>query len=836
MNPERWQHLKALFADAMAVEASHRDAWLDEHCAGDADLRAELASLLAAHDRESAVVDQPATAYVTGGAYAAGTLQWIGQRLGPYEITALLGHGGMGEVYRARRVDAEYDKEVAIKLVPAGYQAEFVLQRLRTERQILATLEHPNIARLIDGGASEQGIPYLVMELVEGIPIDQYCAGLPLEKRLDLFREACGAVSYAHQRLVVHRDLKPTNILVTADGHVKLLDFGIAKLLRPSASDLTQPPAATVMQTFTPGFASPEQVLGQPITTASDVYSLGVLLYLLLTGRSPYRGKLDATQDAIREICESEPLAPSVALKASSPGAPRLSQDLDAICLRALRKEPGKRYPSVEHFSEDVRRYLRGLPVGARGDQFSYRAGKFLRRYRLEAGAAGLVLLTLIGGTAFSLREARIADAQRMRAEKHFQSVRKLADTFMFKVHDAIATLPGAVEARGLLVETALEYLNTLAPEAGDDRSLQLDLAKAYSKVADYQGRANATNAGKQQEAIASYGKSIELAQRVVTAEPDNLDAQAVLGMGLRSQGRLLLMIGETQGALDSSARAVTIFERLAKLQPGPASSRNLVRAYQLQGPVLDITGDEAGAHAIMRKAIALMEEVHQRFPSDPEITRQLSVTYSMYAVTLLGPVRDEAAIDELIAVLTKAMAASEKSMQAFPTANVDAIRTLMADHSNLTNALNLKPNFREAYAHCERARELARLLSADAKDAQTSLDRAMLETNCARALRGMNEHAKAERLTEEIYAMLERIEKENDNLSVTLHFGAALELLGSFSERRQEWSRAREQYAAALARFKVVQDAVTLDFGDVGWIEQARAGLARAEAKLARR
>ena len=247
MNPESWQRLKALFADAMAVEASRRDAWLDEHCVGDADLRAELASLLAAHDRESAVVDQPATAYITGGAFAAGTLQWIGQRLGPYEIVALLGHGGMGEVYRARRVDAEYDKEVAIKLVPAGYQAEFVLQRLRTERQILATLEHPNIARLIDGGASAQGIPYLVMELVEGIPIDQYCAGLPLEKRLDLFREACGAVSYAHQRLVVHRDLKPSNILVTADGHVKLLDFGIAKLLRPSASDLTQPPAATVM-------------------------------------------------------------------------------------------------------------------------------------------------------------------------------------------------------------------------------------------------------------------------------------------------------------------------------------------------------------------------------------------------------------------------------------------------------------------------------------------------------------------------------------------------------------------------------------------------------------
>jgi hypothetical protein len=230
------------------------------------------------------------------------------------------------------------------------------------------------------------------------------------------------------------------------------------------------------------------------------------------------------------------------------------------------------------------------------------------------------------------------------------------------------------------------------------------------------------------------------------------------------------------------------------------------------------------------------MEEVYQRFPSDPEITRQLSVVYSTYAVTLLGPTRDEAAIDEVIATFTKTKAVSEKAIQEFPTANVDAIRTLMADHSNLTSALNLKPNFRDAYAHCERARELARLLSADAKDAQTPLDKAMLETNCARALRGMNEHAKAERLTGEIYAILERLEKENDNLSVTFQFGVALELLGSFSERRQEWSRARDQYAAALARFKVIQDAVTLDFGDIALIDQARAGLARAEAKLARR
>ena len=261
MTPERWERVKEVFSAASALREQARTRYLDEACEGDSQLRAEVASLLDAHNHADAVVDRPAAAYVRSAALFTGSDRRIGQRIGAYEIVALIGHGGMGEVYRARRVDAEYDKEVAIKLVPAGYQREFVLQRLRAERQILANLDHPAIARLIDGGATDEGLPYLVMELVAGEPLDRYCEqrNLSVRERLQLFRDVCAAVSYAHQHLVVHRDLKPGNILVTADGRVKLLDFGIAKLLQPTAGDAGAAPTITLMQALTPGFASPEQ-------------------------------------------------------------------------------------------------------------------------------------------------------------------------------------------------------------------------------------------------------------------------------------------------------------------------------------------------------------------------------------------------------------------------------------------------------------------------------------------------------------------------------------------------------------------------------------------------
>ncbi|MGH8241852.1 MAG: protein kinase domain-containing protein [Steroidobacteraceae bacterium] len=426
MTPDQWRRVKDVFSSAIVLPEGERQAFLDDACGGELALLAEVRSLLDAHAIEDAIVDRPAVALVAGDFAWGGKDPWIGRRIGPYEIASLIGHGGMGGVYRARRVDAEYEKEVAIKLVPGGFHASYVLQRLRAERQILANLEHPNIARLIDGGATEEGSPYLVMELVEGEPLDQFAAkrGLSVRERLQVFRDVCAAVSYAHQRLVVHRDLKPGNILVTADGTVKLLDFGIAKLLQPPSSDTAAPATVTVMQALTPGYSSPEQLLGKPITTASDIYSLAVVLYVLLTGRSPYRGALDTAEDAIHAVCETEPVRPSTAVREASPaGAKTIDRDLDAIILCALRKEPDRRYASAEKLSEDIRRHLEGLPVSARGDQLSYRAGKFLHRNKLRVIEVGLVAAALLALALFAPYLSQRSNERHVRATAEISSI-----------------------------------------------------------------------------------------------------------------------------------------------------------------------------------------------------------------------------------------------------------------------------------------------------------------------------------------------------------------------------------------------------------------------------
>jgi eukaryotic-like serine/threonine-protein kinase len=827
MNPERWHRIKELFDGALAVDAPGRESWLDIACSDDAELRGEVASLLVAHARENAVVDKPAAAYVTGAGLRAGADQWLGERLGPYEITALIGHGGMGEVYRARRMDAEYEKEVAIKLVPAGYQAEHVLRRLRTERQILAGLEHPNIARLMDGGASDSGVPYLVLELVDGVPIDRYCEGKPLARQLELFRAVCDAVSYAHQRLIVHRDLKPGNILVTTDGTVKLLDFGIAKLLQGTPGDAPVDANVTLMTTFTPAFASPEQVLGKPITTASDVYSLGVLLYRLLALRSPYRRPLDTTQDAIREVCESEPAPPSSVVA----GVPR---DLDAICLCALRKEPERRYRSVDELSNDIRRYLAGLPVSARGDRFGYRAGKFLRRHRIEVAAAALVLATLVGGVVNSMHAARLADAERARAERHFQSVRTLADTFMFKVHDAIAPLPGSTEARGLLVDTSLQYLNTLATEAGDDRALQLDLANAYGKVADIQGKISNPNLGKPREALASYAKAGSLAQNLLSGEPANHAARHTLASSQIESSRILLILGETKQALEISRSAVGHFEAISTAKPGDDTAlRDLARNYAVHSIALDFAGFDADSRAYIQKAIGLMEGIVARAPEDRDLRRRLAATYATATGSMIQKETNLADLATAIDYMSKALRIDEALAAEPGVVNSDLTRAQMVAHFNLANLFNFSGQYAAAEEHCVRSRELLSRLRADAKNLEPDIDEALMQMHCARSARGLGRFEDARRIGATNVALLTRMSATNDSLTVRYLLGATQELMGGMAARDGSWQKARELYSSALAYLDEVAEKTALDAVDLQIVEDARAGLARAEAAL---
>jgi serine/threonine protein kinase len=311
MTRERWQQIRRVFDEAVLLPTRERSIHLDKVCAGDAELRREVDSLLDSHDTaESLFLNVPAVNLKAGGDGVPSPSR-AGRRIGAYDIFEEIGHGGMGEVYRAVRADGQFTKEVAVKLVRLGYNTKSILERFRHERQILAGLDHPNIARLLDGGTTDDGVPYLVMELVNGTPIDRYCddCELNVTERLCLFLHVCSAVQYAHQRLVIHRDIKPGNILVTADGVPKLLDFGIAKILDPAASSET-----TLAHPMTPEYASPEQIRGEPITTATDVYSLGVVLYQLLTGRSPYPHDTHAPHEFARAICELEPERPSLAI------------------------------------------------------------------------------------------------------------------------------------------------------------------------------------------------------------------------------------------------------------------------------------------------------------------------------------------------------------------------------------------------------------------------------------------------------------------------------------------------------------------------------------------
>ena len=477
MATPRWLRVKDVFQGALIRPAHERAAFLDEACAADAELRREVESLLASHEEAGRFLSEPAP---LGAALAeSGASSAPRTRVGPYRVLDVIAHGGMGTVYRAVRDDDAFEKTVALKLVRGGAASEYAERRFRQERQILARLQHPSIATILDGGATPEGQPYLVMEHVDGRPITAYCdeQGLGTRDRLALFARVCAAVQYAHQNLVIHRDLKPDNVLVTADGTPKLLDFGIAKLLAVGVDPDTAP-TATLLPMMTPQYASPEQVRGGPVTTASDVYSLGVLLYELLTGCRPYAVKADSMEEIVRAVCETEPPAPSSAARTrndgasstaptgSLPTAAELKGDLDTIVLRALQKEPFRRYASAQELADDVRRHLEGRPVLARPDTLGYRTGKFVRRHRVVVTAAALVVASLVAGILATVRQRHAAEEQRARAERRFADVRRLANSLLFDLEEAIRDLPGSTSARQLVVKKALEYLDSLAEEA----------------------------------------------------------------------------------------------------------------------------------------------------------------------------------------------------------------------------------------------------------------------------------------------------------------------------------------------------------------------------------
>ncbi len=644
MTPERWQQIKPLFEQALERPAGQREQFLAQACAGDAILRAQLETLLQSHEEASTFIERPALAQTPHLFDMPSEDSLIGQTVGPYKPLREIGQGGMGRVYLGVRADDEYKKRVALKIIKRGMDSKDIVRRFRHERQILASLDHPNVGKLLDGGTTPDGLPYFAMEYVEGQPITDYCDTHKLStvERLHLFRQVCAAVQFAHQNLVVHRDIKPSNILVTEDGTPKLLDFGIAKVLNPELSGQTIDPTATAMRLMTPEYASPEQVRGETITTASDVYSLGVVLYELLTGHRPYHVKSRAPHDILRVVCEEEPERPSTAVnrietipnadgstRAITPetvsrardGEPeklrrRLRGDLDNIVLMAMRKEPQRRYTTVNQLSEDIRRHLEGMPVIARQDTLVYRLEKFAQRNRGVAVASIVVFLTLLGGIAATTWQASVASRERSRAERRFQDVRQLANALMFELHDDIAKLAGSTPVREKLVKQALQYLDSLASEGGGDPSLQMELAAAYNQMGDVLGNPNVANLGNTNGAFESYRKAIAICENLMKHQAANPNVQRGFAAANQGLADILAMTGNAAEAVDRYRRSNEIYAALYAADTKDAAlGVKLARGYLKLGDTLGNSifpnlNDQAGALENFRQCFAIAQAV----------------------------------------------------------------------------------------------------------------------------------------------------------------------------------------------------------------------------------
>ena len=635
----RWARVGECFHEALALEPEARERFLAS--LADGTLAREVRSLLAAHEQASGFLASPP-------APAARPAASPGDRLGPYRLVAEIGHGGMGVVFHATRDDGDFTREVAIKLIAPEVRTDDVLKRFRAERQILAMLEHPHIARLLDGGTAPDGSPYLVMEYVRGRTLLDYCDGanLGIDARIDLFLKICDAVQFAHQRLVVHRDLKSANILVGEDGSPRLLDFGIARVLAPEggvpAATLTLP----MQRMLTPDYASPEQVRGEPAAVSSDVYSLGVILYELLSGTRPLRFSTRTPEEILRVVTQVEPVPPSTAVTRSPAGEAalqrgettrrlrrRLAGDLDYIVLKALEKDPARRYGSVERLAQDIRRHREGLPVLARGRSTAYRIDRFIRRHRAAVAGATVLALALLAGLAGTTWQASVARRERDRAQRRFADVRALAHAVVFDIHDAIANLPGSTRARETLVLHALRYLDGLSREARGDLALQRELAVAYSKIGDVQGRPMFPNLGRTTEALESYEKALALLTDVAHAQPESTTIAHDLIVVSQRRADLLRVVGRPREAMTEVLRAREHARaQLARHPRDPMFESDLCVGY---GRMIDMqvaSADTAGAIAECTEYLALTEQLYAEHQKDAGYRRGVLIACTKMA------------------------------------------------------------------------------------------------------------------------------------------------------------------------------------------------------------
>ncbi|MDY7108655.1 MAG: protein kinase [Planctomycetota bacterium] len=706
MERELYKRAKELFLRICDLPDEDRRAALDENCAGDPELRAEVEALLRHHDPSSAE-----TAPLSPEATTAKREEPRIRSVGPYRIIREIGRGGMGVVYVGVREGDQFKRRLAIKVLKRGTDTERVLQRFDLERQVLSALNHAGIGRLFDAGETEDGVPYFAMEYVEGIPIDEYCDvhRLHIDERLELFSKVCAAVHYAHQNLVVHRDLKPGNIIVTKDGEPKLLDFGIAKLINPEMSLVTADPTAPEFRVMTPEYASPEQVRGDPITTASDVYSLGVLLYELLSGHRPYRIKSRVRAELERIICEEDPERPSTALsriEALDTGDPtttktvtpesvsrsreerierlrrRLAGDIDNIVLMAMRKEPQRRYVSAQQLAEDIHRHLKGHPVHARRDTFGYRMAKFIRRNRGGVAAALIIVILIVAGGVTSasgwwtaveakrqavaakqealtqrdraLQQERIAEEATALADSRLVWIKAMSRTFAPDRDEAARDPTERQSSSDWPISVTLAQLELLSGAAQDDSVLKRELALGYNRIGDIQGSIRGRSHGDLKDALASYRKALAIQQEVASRTRRDPGLLRELSLTHLRIGDMLKRIGQTQEALEAYQTALDIRQGLLQASPTDhIAQRDLAIALSNVGEMYARLGDDALAIRHYNRSLTLREQLAAQKPEDLQSKRDLSSIYLRVGGRLDASGDHEAALQRYTAALT---------------------------------------------------------------------------------------------------------------------------------------------------------------------------------------
>jgi eukaryotic-like serine/threonine-protein kinase len=778
INDEIKQRVEEIGDSALEFNAGiERDSYIEEACGRDEMLKTLVSEYISGGE---AMILEPVIRDPR-------PVSFENRQIGRWKLLHCLGEGGFGIVYLAERNDGQVRQLGAMKFLKGTVRDLDLELRFLDERQILANLNHPWIVRLIDVGLSDEAQAYLVMDFVEdALPIDVYSRvkQLSIRDRLALFRKVCEAVAYAHRKLVVHRDLKPSNILVTRDGTPRLLDFGVAKILDPAHRGSAHTASSTYVLAGTARYFSPEQARREAVDTATDIYSLGVILYELLVGTDPYGFERHPNESPEQVICNVEPELPSKASKrvsgkleisAASPAASlspqriarQLRGDLDNIILTALRKEPHRRYPSVDHFSEDIRRYLEGLPVTARPDTYAYRASKFVQRHKLGVAAAALIFLSVIAGLTATIWQARRAQAAQARAERRFNDLRALASSYLFEFHDAIANVPGTTAARALVVHRALEYLGSLANEASGDQPLQLELATAYQKVGDAQGRPGFANigdhrgaiesyrraldirkallaagstgirlrldlattydrtgdvllvTGKSAEALANYRQAYSVRQGLLSESPDNREVRRDFAASCQRIAQALLQTHQMPEAEEKQHRALAMIQDLAANRPRDAvAQRDLFIAYVKQGDLLRATGDKAGALRYYQQALPIARAVESVAEDTTKAGRETASVQDKIGNLLLANKDLAGAMENYRAALRV-----RESLAVADPNNAEIQRDLSLSHEKIAGTL----------AHSEKEAALAelrqsltidrKLLSRDPDNAQARLD-----------------------------------------------------------------------------------------------------------------